>query len=443
MEFEKPNQINIAVVGLGYVGLPTALSFHDAGYKVVGIDASEYVIDTLRQGSHHLIEESSMLTIPVKSNRWAVTANYFGTIQKSDLILITVPTPVNKQKKPDLSYVESACKSVLENLTKGKSTIILESTVYPGVTRSVLSRISKDLDLELGKEFNFGYSPERVSPGDVGRSSSEVAKIVGTDDEELGKKLVGIYSSITTGGCTYVGSPEVAEAAKLIENTQRDIDIAFANELAVVLPKMGLDVEDVLEAASTKWNFHRHTPGIGIGGHCIPVDPYFYIEISEKLGFKSVMSTAARKMNMDIETISAEEIIKIIRRFSFENIIFLGYSYKPNVGDVRETPVKRICELVNEVTGIVPMIWDLLVEKGDVPGWLNYIEDLEKVPSSTMFVVGTAHQSVKNINYLRLKEKLENPVIYDGRRALDLEMLEESGWGVFAIGRPEIQLNGD
>ena len=141
---------------------------------------------------------------------------------------------------------------MLENITKGRTTIILESTVYPGVTRNILTKISKEKGLEIGKDFTFGYSPERVSPGDVGKSSAEVAKIVGMDDKKLGIKLAEIYSKITSGGCTYVGLPEVAEAAKLIENTQRDIDIAFANELAVVLPKMGLDVESVLDAASTK-----------------------------------------------------------------------------------------------------------------------------------------------------------------------------------------------
>jgi len=429
--------MKITVVGLGYVGLPTALAFHRAGFSVTGIDVSDSVIEILNRGEHHLVEETSNLEIPVMSERWNVTTKFKGSIEDSDLILITVPTPITSDKKPNLSYVEAACKSVLENITKGKTTIILESTVYPGVTRNVLTQISDEIGLEVGIDFNFGYSPERVSPGDVGRSSAEVAKIVGMDDEVKGYELAEIYSKITSGGCTYVGSPEVAEAAKLIENTQRDIDIAFANELAIVLPKMGLDVEDVLNAASTKWNFHRHTPGIGIGGHCIPVDPYFYIEISEKLGFKSLMSTAARNMNNKIEDYSANVIMDLMDKHNLEDLVFLGYSYKPNVGDIRETPVEKICKEIFEKRSINPFIWDPLINKKDIPNWINFLEDLDELSNrDALIVIGTAHQVVIEIDYSELKERIRKPVIYDGRRALNLDNLEKQGWAVYAIGKP-------
>ena len=433
---EENEKIKITVVGLGYVGLPTALAFHDAGFNVIGIDVSNHIIKTLKTGKHHLIEESSNFKIPIHSKRWNVGSEYEHSISDSDLVLITVPTPITTENKPDLTYVESACESVLSNISKGKTTIILESTVYPGVTREILTKIGIEKNLKIGIDFDFGYSPERVSPGDVGRSSAEVAKIVGTDKKELGGYLAEIYSKVTSGGCTYVGSPEVAEAAKLIENTQRDIDIAFANELAVVLPKMGLDVEEVLEAASTKWNFHRHTPGIGIGGHCIPVDPYFYIEMSEKLGFKSIMSTAARKMNKDIEKISANEIINIINDHSSEDVVFLGYAYKPNVGDVRETPVKKICEIILNKTGITPKIWDNLVNENEIPKWLNHIKNFENISRNSIIIIGTAHRTIINMDFSNLKSKLENPIVYDGRRALDIESLENSGWKVYAIGKP-------
>ena len=433
----KNGELKITVVGLGYVGLPTALSFHKAGFHVTGIDVSENVINLLKKGDHHLKEEGSNLKIPLSSKKWRVTANYDDAIIGADLILITVPTPITKDRKPDLTYVSSACESILKRIKKGNSIIILESTVYPGVTRDILSKIGNKFGLVIGKDYQFAYSPERVSPGDLGKSSSEVAKIVGTDDKELGNWLAQIYSKITIGGSTYVGPPEVAEAAKLIENTQRDIDIAFANELAVVLPKMGLDVEDVLAAADTKWNFHRHTPGIGIGGHCIPVDPYFYIELTKNLGFESLMSNAARKMNKDIEKISAEQIIEIMIEFNVKDILFLGYSYKPNVGDVRETPVKKVAKIISESMKIKPIIWDPLVEKKDIPKWINYIDDLNQVPENSIIVIGTAHQSIINLDYEKLGNKLKKPIIYDGRRALIPENLEASGWTVYAIGRPQ------
>lgn len=430
--------LNIAVVGLGYVGLPTAISFHKAGFKVVGIDISQQLVNDLKNGKNHLLEENSELRIPEKSKKWNITTDFSSGIPGADLILITVPTPVTKDLKPNLDYVESAADSILKNIKRG-AVVVLESTVYPGVTRNVLTKIAEKNNLTIDQDFSFAYSPERVSPGDVGRSSSEVAKIVGMDDLEKGEWLSQIYSEITSGGCTYVGVPEVAEAAKLIENTQRDIDIAFVNELAIVLPKMGLDVEDVLSAAATKWNFHKHTPGIGIGGHCIPVDPYFYIEISEKLGFKSKISTAARAINTEIEEIATNQIIKIIQSNHLESVIFLGYSYKPNVGDIRETPVEKITKKIFEKINIKSKIWDPLIQKNVLPNWTTYLDDPYQIHGKTLIVIGTAHDVVINLDFVKYANILESPIIYDGRRVLHLTNLKRDDWEIYAVGKPILE----
>lgn len=431
------NNFQVAIIGLGYVGLPTAISFHEAGFNTVGIDISESIIQNLKNGESHLIEENNILEIPVNSSRWEVSTD-FTIIENSDIILITVPTPVTKENRPNLEFVKSACDSVLNYIKKG-ALIVLESTVYPGVTREILTEIGAKKGLVIGTDFSFAYSPERVSPGDIGKSSSEVAKIVGMDNKEKGIWLAEIYSKITTGGSTYVGSPEVAEAAKLIENTQRDIDIAFVNELAIILPMMGLDVGDVLSAADTKWNFHKHTPGIGIGGHCIPVDPYFYIEISEKLGFKSKISTAAREINVHIEEIASNQIINLIKKYDFKSVIFLGYSYKPNVGDVRETPVRNITNTIFQATKIKPLVWDPLVDKKNYPNWIINCEDPYEITNDSLIVISTAHNAVLNLSYQSLGSRFSNRVIYDGRRVLeDLKDFQKNDWDIYAIGKPGI-----
>ena len=312
MGIERDNMITI--VGLGYVGLPTALAFYEAGYKVGGIDISEKVIEGIKNGKSPLIDVSAEIEIPTNDDRWYVTTNYEDIIPKSDVILITVPTPVDDEKKPDLTYVKLASRSVISNLPKGqRKIVVLESTVYPGVTREVLGGICQELGMEQGKDIILAYCPERVDPGQTDRGVSDVAQIIGCDDEKIGKEITEMFGTITLESATYVGKLEVAEASKMVENLQRDIDIALANELAVVLPKFGIDVEQVLAAASTKWNFHRHTPGIGVGGHCIPVDPYYYISLAEKVGKPSLLSLGARKMNESMPYHVSEEVLSLLK----------------------------------------------------------------------------------------------------------------------------------
>ena len=249
------------------------------------------MIRSFSEGKSHLVDNTCEIDIPLHSNRWHVSESFEVSIPDSKLVLITVPTPVNNDKSPNLRYVKKALFSVLKNIDSRNGTIIvLESTVYPGVTKSITEEIALELGIVSGKDFHIAYSPERVSPGEAGKGASEVTRIVGSQNREVGIYLAEIYSQITAGGCKFVGPIEVAEAAKMIENTQRDIDIAFVNELAKVLPRVGLDTEKVLEAAGTKWNFHNQ-PGIGVGGHCIPVDPYYYIELGKSVGIEPIIAS--------------------------------------------------------------------------------------------------------------------------------------------------------
>ena len=424
----------IGVVGLGYVGLPTAIAFHSAGFHVSGVDVSSRVIDMLEDGLSPLIDQTEILKIPEKSERWSVGLDY-SLLRDCEVILITVPTPVTADKKPDLSYVESAGFSVLSGIPRGHNRIVvLESTVY-GVTKKLLGDICSDLDLVAGMDVTLAYCPERIDPGtDMGVSN--IARVVGCDDPSVGLMLAEMYGKTTTASSTYVGKMEVAEASKMVENLQRDIDIAMVNELAQVLSKHGMDVEEVLQAASTKWNFKRFTPGIGVGGHCIPVDPYYYIQLARDAGMEPRLALSARNINESMPRISALQISEIIKRQKPEaggSALLLGYSYKADLGDTRETPVEDLADELIEL-GIKPIIWDPIVQSDAVPERFERIDSLKASPPIDCVVISTAHRQILEIDWEGLKDISGCSTIYDGRRAMSKGVMSKLGWNYSGVG---------
>jgi len=434
----KPEDMIISVVGLGYVGLPTALALHKAGFEVYGIDISETVIETLKRGRLPFVDESSELIIPIDSGSWNVTCDFGAAILKSDIVLITVPTPVTESNDPDLSFVISASRSVLQSVNPNSRTIVtLESTVYPGVTRKELGGICEEFGLIQNEEVFLAYSPERVSPGDPSRSVDSVARIVGCDSREVGELLSGIYSLITKAGSTYVGSIEVAEASKLIENVQRDIDLAFVNELSTILPQIGIDVEEVLDAASTKWNFHRHTPGIGVGGHCIPVDPYFYISLSQGIGSETELGLAARKINESMPRQSFRMISQLLERegITAKKALVLGFSYKSETGDSRETPVRELTDLLVS-SGIETFVWDPYVNSLEFPDWVTPVESPVTESGFDLVVLATAHEACVSIDWAHLHSLCNSHALFDGRRALEPDEMKVVGWKYHGVGYP-------
>ena len=435
-------EVRIAVVGLGYVGLPTALSLHDAGFKVLGVDNSHRVIQSLRNGVCHLRDDSIEWEIPPESEHWSLHSDYETAIPRCDVVLITVPTPVYENKKPDLSYVRQACEGVVKNLNENsRSLVVLQSTVYPGVTRKILGECCQSFGKSIGEDLMIAYSPERVDPGDTARSVSGVSQIIGCDDKDTGEWLAWMFGQITDQGAYYVGKIEVAEASKLIENVQRDIDIAFTNELSITLPMMGLDVEEVLNAAATKWNFHRHKPGIGVGGHCIPVDPYYYIDITHNIGFPSRISEAARTMNTIMPSHSVEMIESLFKEgLEGKKILILGYSYKPNVGDSRETPVKHLCKSL-EGKGSKLYVFDPLVQENDIPPCAKKIEAPPDCKSPDLVVLATQHKifdASEEVFWEEIRTGMEKPIIFDGRRGLSKMDFEARGWEYHGIGLPVV-----
>jgi nucleotide sugar dehydrogenase len=435
----EKRQLTIGVVGLGYVGLPTAISFYNSGFDVIGVDISKKVVDYISNQKNPIGDPALDDKIPpLKSTRWKVTTSFSSSIPQCDVVIVTVPTPVNSDNGMDATYVVEAGKEIFSNLVKESGTIvILESTVYPGSTKELWYPLIKELDLELGKDLSIAYCPERHNPGDASNNISTVSRVIGCEDKDIGQSLELLYSELTSGEVRFVGDIEVAESAKLIENVQRDINIALVNELSTILPELGVDVEEVLEAASTKWNFHRYKPGIGVGGHCIPVDPYFIIDKASLSGKRANLVSSAREINESMPSHSADQINSVlIANFSDDKqntVLILGWSYKADIGDTRSSPSRALSSKLVEM-GVKVLVYDPHVEEDQVPSDFIFVNSLESLTDIDMVVLATEHTVFLQMDWSELMAIMRKPIIYDGRRCLNLEELREMGWIVSAIG---------
>ena len=433
--------MRVGVIGLGYVGLPTAIGFHEAGYSVWGVDISTRTVEMVNQGLNPTGDpDLDRLIPPPGTERWEITTSTADAVPNCEIVLVTVPTPVDEELKPDLSYVASAGRAVFEAIPKGAGTIVvLESTVYPGVTRETWFPIAEEVGLEIGVDVHIAYCPERFNPGDPARGVRQVARVIGTPDPDIGERLVEFYSKLTTEDVRYVGTIEVAEASKVVENVQRDVNIALVNELARIFPQLGVDVEDVLDAAATKWNFHRYTPGVGVGGHCIPVDPYYLMQKAAKAGVPTDLISAGRAVNRSMP----DHVAKVLHELLYESgvtyrtgrILFLGWSYKANVGDLRETPAAPLADALIEL-GYAVAAWDPFLTGGGYPDGVEAIHDLDEANGFDAVVLITAHEEVRGLDYAELLQRMRRPILFDGRRVLDLKALQAQGWQAHAVGRP-------
>jgi nucleotide sugar dehydrogenase len=433
--------MTIGVIGLGYVGLPTAIGFHDAGFTVWGVDISQRTVDMVNEGQNPTGDPDVDDIVPTPgTERWNVTTSTSEAVPQCDIVLVTVPTPVTHDLKPDLTYVEAAGRAVFEAIPKGSSTIVvLESTVYPGVTAQTWLPIIDELGMVIGDDVEIAYCPERFNPGDAAHGVRSVARVIGCTNPEVGAALVHLYSQLTTQDVRYVGKLEVAEAAKVIENVQRDINIALVNELARIFPAMDVDVEDVLSAAATKWNFHRYTPGVGVGGHCIPVDPYYMIQRASDVGVPAGLITAARAVNRSMPNHVAQVLLDILWKAGLSaestRVLFLGWSYKAEVGDPRETPAQPLADALRQ-RGIHVSVYDPHINPEGFPESVDVVKDLSDAKGHHLAVLITAHRACVEIDWATLASQMETPRIYDGRRVLDLKALTDQGWSCYAVGKP-------
>jgi len=397
---KRQKDVVICVVGLGYVGIPLAKAF-SKHIKVIGYDIDEEKVKMLNEDNNDT--NLKFTTDP-------------SAIKEADFILICVPTPVTKSKEPDLSYVESAAEIVGKKMKRG-AIVVLESTVYPGVTEDILKPIlERESGMRCGIDFKIGYSPERINPGDEEHTLAKITKIVAGMDEETTEILAKLYGLITT---VYKAKDiKTAEAAKVIENIQRDLNIALMNELAIIFHKMGLDTKTVLKAASTKWNFHHYSPGL-VGGHCIPVDPYYLVYKAKELGYHPQVILAGRAINDYMPKHVAEMAIKGLNEvgkvIKGSKVLIMGLTYKENVPDTRESPVREMVKELKDfginVFGYDPMLRRNELEKFDV----EIIKSLKSVKVDCV-IVTVVHDAFKKINLDQLKEIVEEkPVLIDIR----------------------------
>ena len=410
----------ICVVGVGYVGFPLAEAF-SKHLKVIGYDTSE---DKVQDLNHKNNNDNLMFT----SNP--------SEIKKADFVLIAVPTPVTESKEPDLFCVKSAVETIGQNLKNG-AVVVLESTVYPGVTEDIVMPVLENSSrMKCGEDFKIGYSPERINPGDNEHTVNTITKIVSGIDEETREALADLYNLITK---TYKAKDiRTAEAAKVIENIQRDLNIALMNELALIFGRMNIDIMDVIEAASTKWNFNVFHPGAGVGGHCLPVDPYYLVKKAEELGYHSKVITAGRAINdympLHVFELLVDALNECEKSVKNSKVVVLGFSYKENVGDARETPAKTLIEELRKKKANVYII-DPYVESDYLSKYGNVDEDIySALDGANVIVLMTGHDEFKDINMQKAKELMNTPIIIDGRRMFIKTDMVELGFHYRGIG---------
>lgn len=410
---------NIAVIGLGYVGLPLARLFATK-YPVVGFDINQQRIEELKNGIDKTLEVEKELLQSVLVNSPTNNSGLFCTFQLNNIescnyYIVTVPTPVDKDNKPDLTPLYKASETVGKVLKKG-DIVVYESTVYPGATEEkcvpVLERIS---GLKFNVDFFVGYSPERINPGDKEHTVDKILKVTAGSTPEVGNEVNELYKSVITAGTHLAPSIKVAEAAKVIENSQRDINIAFVNELAKIFNLLGIDTNEVLKAAGTKWNFLPFKPGL-VGGHCIGVDPYYLAEKSIEVGYHPEIILAGRRLNDSMGSYVASQVVKLMIKkciaIKSANLLLLGFTFKENCPDVRNT---RIVDIVLELQrySINVTIYDPWAKPEEVLKEYGLVchSNLDIENKFDAVILGVAHQEFDNLKLSELTKTIS--VIYD------------------------------
>lgn len=343
------SEIKIAVIGLGYVGLPLARLF-STKYKTIGFDMNQARVDALMAGHDATLEVSNELLQSALANGFVCTSD-IENIRDCNFYVVAVPTPVDKNHNPDLTPLYNASTTIGKVISKG-DIVVYESTVYPGVTEDeCIPVVEKVSGLKFNEDFFAGYSPERINPGDKEHTVEKIKKVTSGSTPEVAEIIDEVYASVITAGTHLTPSIKVAEAAKVIENSQRDINIAFVNELSKIFNRMGIDTQDVLEAASTKWNFLPFKPGL-VGGHCIGVDPYYLAQCAQRYGYNPEIILAGRRMNDGMGEYVANQVIKLMLRKGIQvlgaNVLILGFTFKENCPDVRNTKVIDIYNALKE-----------------------------------------------------------------------------------------------
>ncbi len=421
----------IALVGLGYVGMPIAVAFAKK-VKVIGFDLNEEKINKYRQG----IDPTQEVGDEVIASTSVEFTSDPSRLKEAKFHIVAVPTPINLDKTPDLHPVESASTLLGQNLTKG-SVVVYESTVYPGVTEDVCVPIlEKESGLKCGVDFKVGYSPERINPGDKLHRLENIKKIVSGMDEETLDTVAKVYELVIDAGVHRAGSIKVAEAAKVVENSQRDINIAFINELAMAFDRMGIDTSEVIDAMNTKWNALGFRPGL-VGGHCIGVDPYYFIYEAEKLGYHSKLISSGRQINDGMPAFVGDNIIKYLvlanKQVRQAKVVFFGVTFKENCPDVRNSKVMEIIKHLEQYK-IKPVMVDPRADAEDFKRSYGYeLSDIKDAHDADCIVIAVAHDEYRKMSldewdefYKPCSER--EKVMIDIKAILDAQSVKDKGY---------------
>jgi UDP-N-acetyl-D-glucosamine/UDP-N-acetyl-D-galactosamine dehydrogenase len=415
----------VAVVGLGYVGLPLALGFSDKFPGTVGFDINQEKVEAIRAGQDVTNEG---LEEVLKNTSLKVTAQP-EDLKNSNFFVVGVPTPIDEYKRPNLNPLRSACQTVGKCLSKG-AIVVFESTVYPGVTEDICGPIlAEHSGLRLGVDFKLGYSPERINPGDKEHTLSSIVKVVSAQDEATLDAVAEVYEAVVAAGVFRAKSIKVAEAAKVIENTQRDLNIALMNELAVIFDRLEIASSDVLEAASTKWNFIKFFPGL-VGGHCIGVDPYYLTTKAEQLGYRPQVILAGRRINDGMGKYVAQKLVKLMvhRGIQIKGacVGVLGVTFKENVSDTRNSRVPDIVTELQEF-GVKCLVHDPMASPDEIKTEygisLCNLDDLQNLDGMVFAVL---HDWYRQISDSDLAQRLRDQSVFvDVKSAFNKDVLPE------------------
>jgi len=407
--------MKIAIIGLGYVGLPLAHAF-SFKYEVIGFDVAQWRIDELKNGTDRTLELSEAQVKEAIENNMQFT-NILDDIADCNVYIVTVPTPIDKNKRPDLSPLFKASESIGQVLKKD-DIVIYESTVYPGATEEdCVPILEKFSNLKFNKDFFCGYSPERINPGDKEHTVTKILKVTAGSTPAIGKKVNDLYASVITAGTYLAPTIKVAEAAKVIENSQRDLNIAFVNELSIIFNKLDIDTNAVLEAASTKWNFLPFRPGL-VGGHCIGVDPYYLTHKAQQVGHNPEIILAGRRINDNMGIYVANQVVKLMikkgHKVDSAKVLVLGITFKENCPDIRNSKVIDVIQELKEF-GCDVDISDYWADKDEVQHEYNLeLKDQVNYQDYNAIVLAVAHDKYKNIKIDRSAQ-----VVFDIKSILD------------------------
>lgn len=426
--------LRIAIIGLGYVGLPLAVEFGKKG-PVIGFDINQKRIDELKSGQDHTLEVTPEEL--QKSQNLSFSAN-LDDLQQSNFFIVTVPTPVDQVNRPDLTPLRKASETVGHALKKG-DIVVYESTVYPGATEEVCIPILEKISgLKFNQDFFAGYSPERINPGDKVNTLTKIKKITSGSTPEVADTVDAVYASIITAGTHKATSIKVAEAAKVIENTQRDLNIALVNELSVIFDRIGIDTLDVLEAAGSKWNFLPFRPGL-VGGHCIGVDPYYLTHKAEEVGYHPQVILAGRRINDNMARYVARNTIKLMLQNGIDvpraKVGVLGVTFKENCPDIRNS---KVADLIKELEfwGAQVVVADPWADADEVRH--EYGIELGKVDAQNpvdSVILAVGHNEFRSLSASELRSymKCEKPVLADVKSLFDRTEMSDAGFTVFRL----------